>query len=206
MLEPLGYVWRKSYRCFDKKQRDKTRIIGIGVAHYGEVHDVSLNVAIRFDAVEELINSAKGYITAREKARTATLGGELGNIANGVWGSRSVREQGDVDAALGELVPLLLEVGVSYMDRYEDPHAAFAALAGDGREAWLISPIAHARASAAVAMALVLGKETAEIDALVEKKRRYLGDDWERKEFEGFLGAMISSGRYSPGPRGSERS
>jgi len=128
------------------------------IAH-AEDFDVTADVAVRFDAVEELVNRDNGLISPAEKKRTATLGAELGNIASATQRRWKIQSSDDIHPAALEIVDALERVGIPYLEQFEDPGRAFIALSSNASAAWLNSPIHGCRCLRAVALAVVLNRQ-----------------------------------------------
>ena len=132
-----------------------------------------MDVAVRFDAVEDLVNRSNPLLSSKEKTSTFTLGAELGNLEKGKPYRVRIATTEDIEPAAGQLVAKVETIGLPYLERYSDLHAAFEVLARDDREAWLHSPIHAARAKRACAILAVMGRH-AELQAVAERKMSFL--------------------------------
>ena len=119
--------------------------------------DVTVDVAVRFDAVEELVQRENPRLGAAEKRATSTLGAELGNLRDErpLYWSVSIADPIAPTASL--MVEAIREIGIPYLDRYEDPAEALSLLSDNGPHAWIHSPGPASRCMRAVALAVVLG-------------------------------------------------
>lgn len=135
--------------------------------------DVTADVAIRFDAVEDLVNRSNVLLSRREKASTFTMGAELGNLERGEPFRVTVAEDGDVEPAVERLVKKIETVGLPYLEKYSDLEAAYEVLSRDDRDGWIHSPIHAGRARRACALLVVMGRQS-EVQALGRQKLSYL--------------------------------
>lgn len=135
--------------------------------------DVIADVAIRFDKVEDMTNASNKMLSKKEKAETATMGAELGNIL-GVGQKRWTMTAGtDISATASSIYQEFCRVGKPYLDKYSSHEAAFEALRRDDDKAWLYQPIDGERAKSAVALAVLLGDEKL-VKETIAAKTRYL--------------------------------
>jgi hypothetical protein len=150
--------------------------------------DVTIDVAIRFDAVEALVNRSNMLLSKKEKAETYTLGGELGNLEYGQPYRITIATPGDVEDAAERIVKKLETVGVPYIERFSHPEAAYDVLSRDDREGWIHCPIDAERAKRACALLAVLNRRP-EIQALGARKLSYMEslNDPRAPEFSKFL-------------------
>jgi len=137
--------------------------------------DVTADVAIRFDQVEDLVNRYETHPLLREsdKANTHTLGCELGNLSEGRQRRWTVASKSDTDSVASSIVEAFAAVALPYFEQFSQPERALQILSGDGPDSWLHAPFHDNRAKLAVAMALqVHGKEAAK--QLAKRKLAFL--------------------------------
>jgi hypothetical protein len=142
------------------------------IKHASDV-DVTADVAIRIDALEDLLNEWNGTLSTAERKRTHSLGAELGNIAEGRQHRWALASDQDVPTTAASVIARFEAVGLPYIQRYSDLDHALEALSGDDRAAWLHAPVHDVRASRAVGLAFVLG-QLDRLDGLVAAKTRFL--------------------------------
>jgi hypothetical protein len=130
--------------------------------------DVTADVAVRVDAVEEMVHSGSKLLSDREKQQTATIGAELGNIADHRQKRWKIASQGDVENVAAAILEEFEKFGLPYLERYSDLEKMLDALSQNDPAAWLHSPVHSERCKRAVASALVLGKT----DRASELRRR----------------------------------
>jgi hypothetical protein len=142
------------------------------IKHESDV-DVTVDVAVRFEAVEEVVHRWNRLLTKAEKAKTATLGCELGNLARGVPDRVQICNNGQVMPAAKEIVARLDTVGMPYLRTYSRLDAAFELLARDDRDVWLHCPVHSERAKRACACLVAMGR-FGEIELFAAKKALFL--------------------------------
>lgn len=154
--------------------------------------DVTVDVAVRFDATEEILNKRNIHLSAREKKETFTLGAELGRIEGGGQLRWEVSDYNGIEPVAQAMYQKILAVALPYLERFSDPAQALAALSGDTRESWLHSPIHALRARRALVLAF-LTKNRTELVGLARSKAEFLrqrNDDGLR-DFEEFAKSLI---------------
>jgi hypothetical protein len=135
--------------------------------------DVTADVAVRFDDVEDIVHRANPLLSKAEKAKTCTLGAELGNIECGEPHRWTVNGLPGIHGVAEHIESKLVKVGFPYLDTYEDPDAALEVLARDDRASWLHSPIHAERAKRATALLIALGRKE-QVEALGRSKMAFL--------------------------------
>ncbi len=143
---------------------------------HGSDFDITADVAVRFGAVEDMVNKYDGFISEREKNLTCSLGVELGNLAGTGQMRWHVKAVEDLDPAVIGIVEAFETIGVPYLQSASTLQSAYELLSHPGK-AWLHNPLPLARAKRVVAMAKLLGKDQdvplriAENMALLESDR-----------------------------------
>ena len=120
--------------------------------------DVTGNVAVRFDALEDLINEYRPYLTKAQKKYTASLGVELGNLGEGAQKRWVLADLDDAGEVAEEILDYFAKVGLPYLEKYSDMEAALDALSANDR-GWLYSPFPDERAKRAIGLAFLLGNK-----------------------------------------------
>ncbi|HWO25765.1 MAG TPA: hypothetical protein VNO30_43815 [Kofleriaceae bacterium] len=164
------------------------------IEHESDV-DVTVDVAIRFDAVEDLVHRSNKLLSKKEKADTFTLGAELGNLERGEPFRITVSTTGEVGRAADGIERKLETVGLPYIEQYSQPGAAYSLLSRDDREVWVHSPIHAERAKRACALLEVMGRHS-EITDIGAKKLSFLKsvNDPGAAVFSRFLAELQANG------------
>lgn len=174
-----SFVRRTKDQAFEKQCGSAKYSYHLCFIRHTTDFDVTADVAIRFDDVEDLINRFNTTASPREKKGTFTMGCELGNLTEGEQRRWSVKRPEDVAVVAGSLYSAFKTIALPYYEKYSDRDRALYILSGDSPESWLHNPLHAARAERAISLAILLkGKEQAR--ELAEKKLRYLQ---ERKDF-----------------------
>lgn len=151
-----GFPPKPRGQAFRRKTDFGSQVFHLSFATRGEAFDVSADVAVRFDAVEALVNEENALLTSSEKRATATLGVELGNFHTGhrrMW--ENICED-EVCTVANSMFGYFADVGLPYLAQYSDMEAAFSVLNRDDREGWLHLPIHAERAKRAIAMVYLM--------------------------------------------------
>jgi hypothetical protein len=161
------------------------------IPHEGEF-DLTADVAIRIDAVEDLVLRDNTAMLAKDKKRTATIGAELGNIADGRQRRWTVGSSTDIDLSAASVLKEFEAFGLPYLQRYSNLQTMLAAITSDDRSSWLHSPIHDARLKRALAVAVVLG-QLATAREIAERGSEFLRSrkDPGAASFEAFARGMI---------------
>ena len=119
--------------------------------------DVTVQLAIRFDRLEDLLNEQELNLTRAEKRDTHSLGVELGNLSEGRQRRWTVSGFDDIVPVAVSLGDSLRNWGLPYLDKYSDMETALEVLSRDDKTARLQSPFHDYRAKKAIGLAFLLG-------------------------------------------------
>jgi hypothetical protein len=135
--------------------------------------DVTADVAIRIDALEDLLNEWNATLSRSERKQTHSMGAELGNISEGRQRRWALTSEDDIPEAVSSVMALFESAGLPYLEKYSNLERALEALSGDDRASWLHSPFHDLRAQLAIGLAFVLGRHE-RLDELIAAKTRFL--------------------------------
>jgi hypothetical protein len=127
------------------------------IEHDDKDFDVTADVAVRFDELEDLLNEYKDHLSEAEKKSTFSLGAELGNISEDKQKRWTVAGVADVETASRSIMDAFSKIGIPYLEKHSNAETALKALSGDDRAAWLHAPIHGERAKGAIGLAFLLG-------------------------------------------------
>jgi len=119
--------------------------------------DATVDVAVRFDDLEDLINQYRGRISEAQKKNTFTLGAELGNLSEGRQKRWTVATLDDIKPVAESIMDAFVLIGLPYLEKYSNMKTTLETLSGDDSAAWLHAPIHDDRAKLAIALAFLLG-------------------------------------------------
>jgi hypothetical protein len=80
--------------------------------------EFSCNIAARLDVLEDLINDFKFEVLNQKKTKSYTIGGNIGNIKNGVFYTWSVYNSSEIEENVTEMLGLFDLVAVPFFERY----------------------------------------------------------------------------------------
>lgn len=194
-MRRLGFEAALVDQAFHKRTPNGHWILHVSLVPHAADFDVTADVAIRIDAVEEVVNRAVRGLLPKDQKRTATVGAELGNIAEGRQRRWTIRSANDIPVVVGGVVHALEDVGLPYLEHYSNLEAMLAAIATPERSSWLHAPIHDARWKRAVVLALVLGGAD-RARALAERGARDLRErnDPALASFERFVQEVMATG------------
>lgn len=172
-LARSGFATRPKGQTFHRDIEGGRAAVHLSFIEHPADVDVTVDVAVRIDAVEDLVHRSERLLSSKEKAQTFTLGAELGNLERGEPFRLTLAAEGDVPRAADGILAKLASVGLPYLDRCARPDAAYDLLSKDDRAAWVHSPIHAERAKRACALLVVLGRQ-AELPQLVARKQAFL--------------------------------
>lgn len=193
-MAEIGFKLRKAERAFEAKTSFGMKIFSLGViTHPGTDFDITGNIAIRFDTVQDLVNQFNTGATDAQKRRNATMGVELGNLAGTGQKRWNVSHLEDVRQAAFGILQEFRSIGLPYLEKYSDPRQALDVLGGNERANWLHMPVHGARCMRALALAYDL-KDRERFDQIIANSRKFLEErhDFGLANFEA-LAAKLSS-------------
>jgi len=127
------------------------------IRHEADI-DVTADVAIRLDAIEQVVNQCEAGLTEADKRRSTTLGAELGNLTRKQPLRWTVALLDDVPLVAERIVEAFEKIGLPYLSSHSDVESAYRLLASAAPEDRVHSPILGARCMRAIAAAHVLGR------------------------------------------------
>ena len=152
-----GFETKPRGQSFYKKTPFGRLAFHIAFIRHSTDIDVTADVAVRFDELEDLLNQYRAQLSKAEKKNTFSLGAERGHISEGVQKRWTVASLDDVEPVAESLMKAFESIGVPYLDRYSDMNTALEVLSRDDEEAQLHSPIHSPRASRAIGLAFLSG-------------------------------------------------
>jgi hypothetical protein len=178
-------------REFEKRYEWGRAAIHFSFIEHDHDFDVTVDVGIRFDAVEDLVHRNNKLLTAKEKTNTFSMGAEIGNLTDGKPIRWTVASQAGVGHVAAEISGRIASTAIPYVERYGNMNRAIEVLSSDDDTAWIHSPIHGERAKRAVALALLL-RDDRRANCLILSKSAFLRDrkDFGIADFEAFVGSL----------------
>jgi hypothetical protein len=168
-----GFESRPRDQSFTRKTPVGRQTFHVSFIKHANGCDVTADVAVRIDRLEDLLNEWNGTLSKSERKQTHSMGAELGNISEGRQRRWTLAGEDNIPEAVSSTMALFESVGLPYLQKYSDLEQALAALSGDDRPSWLHSPFHDLRAQRAIGLAFVLGRHE-RMDELIAAKTRFL--------------------------------
>ncbi len=168
----IGFCPKARGQSFYKKSNLGLESIHLSFYTSRTDFDVTVDVAIRVDLIEDAVNVIRDHLSARKKAKTFTMGAELGNMKQGFRHKYFVFGLNDVSRIADFIFNAIKETGIPFFKKYEDLEEIYSILCRDDRSAWLVCPLHSERAMSAIALSKILQKENTR--ELIENKRKFL--------------------------------
>ncbi len=145
LLKSDGFEYRKSNQDYVKKEGTKRFSFHISIIQHKNDFDVTADVAIRFDDIENLRNSENKMISEKEKKETYTIGVELGNL-KGVGQHRwTFRNFEDIPKNVEDINEWFIEIAKPFFQRFKELDEVYRVFKNDIKEANLICPFSDQR-------------------------------------------------------------
>ncbi|WP_433958671.1 hypothetical protein [Cytobacillus horneckiae] len=173
LLTEEGFGKRIYGQSIKKPIDNGTATIHLAFINHVDDFDVTVDAGIRFDELENMKNESNLLLTSKEKARTSSIGVELGNISIGKPKRWTIKSEGNIDLVTQSIFEDIKLVLLPFIEKYSCPEKVFELCIKDDSEAKLICPLDDKRAINAVGLAIILKKED-ELNELIQKKKKYL--------------------------------
>jgi hypothetical protein len=168
-----GFESRPRDQAFVRKTSFGQQTFHVSFIKHAHDSDVTADVAIRIDALEDLLNESNEALPKSERRKTHSIGAELGNISEGQQRRWTLASEDDIPEAVSSTMALFESVGLPYLEKYSNLELTLTALSGDDRASWLHAPFHDLRAKRAIGLAFVLGRHE-RLDKLIAAKARFL--------------------------------
>jgi hypothetical protein len=188
-----GFVPRARDQAFKRKLEGGKAVLHLAFIPHREDIDVTADVAVRLDALEDLLNSCDEGIPKAYKQHTCSLGAELGNIESGRQRRWKISTSAEVPDMADAILECFERVGLPFLDEYAVPANVFRALTSNDEASLILSPVIHYRAKRAVGLAIILGKSKGEVEQVIKAMESAMDDgrfQFELKHFKGFLACI----------------
>jgi hypothetical protein len=173
-VSELGFNKKPVNQSFYKPTDFGRLAFHVSFIEHDDDFDITADVAIRVDALEDLVNELNKQLTKAEKKQTFSIGAELGNIAAGKQKRWKVCASTDIPMVAGSIARELERVGLPYLEEYSKFSRMFEILSSNEPPSWIHSPIHGARCQRAVGLAIVMGKVDSELESLIERNEVFL--------------------------------
>lgn len=169
----LGFKKQISqHRFYQPIEGGVARIFFAFIHHVGDF-DVTISVGVRFNAVEDLVQTHSDFhLSKREKAQTTTLGIELGNLSVGEQKRWTVSSEEHIASVANSMFEYFKQVGEPYLLEYSSLEAAYELLSSDDRDKSINCPFQATRAKKLIAMAILLGHS--DVQSQISSRKKFL--------------------------------
>jgi len=133
--------------------------------------DVVADVELRIDAVEALL--VTGARSKSESLKRATVGGEFGNLTDGIQKRWTVAAESDVMQVACQIYEEFERVGIPYIERNSNLDDVLETLSRNDRSSWIQCAFHNLRCQIVVALAYVL-RDYEKVDSLIEQGEGFL--------------------------------
>ena len=188
LLSKNGFEFRPREQGFRASRPDGSALFHLSFIPHAADFDIIADVTLRFDAVEDLLNEVRPYLSKTEKKLTATIGSELGQFLGGMQQRWTVASGSDVKSVAASIYDAFLSIALPFLKRYSDLDTLLAVLSSNHKLARLLSPSNAGRWKTVLALASLLGKFD-EIESLITQAQSYLASLSflnSKKEFDDF--------------------
>ncbi len=155
-LARLGFDERPDGQSFYRRTEVGWWTVHLGFVEHPADFDVTVDVAIRVDAVETMINSSDKGLRKRARERTATVGIELGNLIDGRQRRWTVVAGNELPQIAISIAREVEDFGLPYLRRLSNLEQMLEVLKANDASAWKHSPIHGVRCKAVLALTLLL--------------------------------------------------
>ncbi len=172
-VKPFGFTKRRE-QSFYRPTEFGFVVFHISFINHDNDFDMTADIALRYDSVENLVNLFEADLDEKEKRETCTLGGELGNLSSEHGQHRwTIVNEEDIEPVCHSIIEFFKEVGFPYIEQFSNPENVLAVLSSDELAVTIHCPFHNARALGAVALTHILkGKEAA--TEMAKKKLAFL--------------------------------
>jgi len=172
-LESIGFRRCEFPHTFERVFELGRWFVHVAIIEHEFDFDVTVDVSIRFDEVEDLALRDEQLLTTAEKLESATLGVELGNWVENSQKRWAIRAPDDLNGAVSGIIEMIVEHGVPFLRSHTNIQDAYEALRCDSPVSDLVAPIAHERSKRVIAIAF-LNEGLFDFPKVVERETVYL--------------------------------
>ena len=155
----FGFDPKPSGQSFYRKLNGGTWAFHLAFIPHKQDMDLTADVALRLDVVEELVNKHDTKRKASEKRLSMTLGGELGNVSQGRFKRWTVTELGDVPIICNQVADAFRTIGIPFLASHFSLPAVNRALVSTTSADRILAPLLGPRYMRALASSYLLGED-----------------------------------------------
>lgn len=151
------------------------------IMHHPVDFDVTVDLAVRIDAVEELTYEENALDPKDRKSQTATLGIELGNLTEGKQRRWHIAESNDIPPAVVSIESELDKTILPYFNKYSNLEEVFKLISSHEPWATIHSPFHDKRCKSALALAFIMKKHEL-LEMIIKNSESFLSSRMEEVE------------------------
>lgn len=171
-LSAFGFEKKARQQSFSKVFEGGKAYVHLSFINHVDDFDTTVDVAIRFDSVEILLNSKNILLTKKEKEGTCTLGIELGNLSIGEQKRWNIEFKEQIPTVVNSIIECFETFGYPYLSKYSSLESAYDLLSSDDSSVWNHCPFHATRAKSAIVIATLLGHK--DIQEQILKRKKFL--------------------------------
>ncbi|MDH5232439.1 MAG: hypothetical protein OEZ58_21680 [Gammaproteobacteria bacterium] len=192
-LAKYSFKARPRSQSFIRPTQSGYNSVHLSFINHKDDFDLTLDIAIRFDEVEDMVNEFNQHLTKKEKARTCTIGIELGNLTKGTQRRWTISSESDIQPVIDELMDEFTLHCEPYFEKYSTLTSVYEVLSSDERDSSINSPIHASRAKRSLAAANLLGSGNLEKER--DRRIQFLEQmkDFGLKSYIEFTKSIINS-------------
>ncbi len=175
-IRNLGFRQNLSSQVFHRPTHFGKQSLHLSFIPHKEDLDITADVAIRFDLLEEFLFGFLDtrFLSERDKQNTFSFGSELGRINAEGQMRWTVVADSDADTESEKIVSCFKRIGLPYLEKYSDMCRVFDVIAVLSRESELLNSVPEKQARNAVALAYLCNKGKDTIEMVVDRMTSYL--------------------------------
>ncbi|MCS0320534.1 hypothetical protein [Vibrio diabolicus] len=173
-LSVFGFNMKPKKQSYYRPTNNGWDCVHISFIDHDSDFDVTLDIAIRFNDVENLVNSNNEMLTSKEKSETSTLGVEIGNLSMNERLRWKVSSQEQLPTVIDSILKEYKTSGEEYFSKYSSLESVHKLLSSDEKIVWKHCPFHATRAKKAIAIAYLLGQS--DIKDQINHKKQFLED------------------------------
>jgi hypothetical protein len=173
-LQDYGFKLKSGSQSFRQNRTDGWNSFHLAfIPHQNMDFDVTADVAIRHDLIEECVNDGNTLISKADRVQTATIGVEIGNLTVGSQVRWKVATEGDLQGVAASVGTAFESVALPYYRRYRDLEKLAEILSSNEPDGWMHCPIHVVRCMRAVAAKFLLGAQD-QMEVLIQRNEEFL--------------------------------
>jgi hypothetical protein len=157
LAEPFGFSAKPSGQSFYRRLPTGTWALHLSFIPHAADFDVTADVALRFNAVEDLVNQYDTKLSRAEGRRSMTMGAELGNLSEGRPIRWTVADIEEIPNVGRQVLNAFERIGLPFLQAHNDLVSLHRLLVGEMPITRLVAPISGPRYLRAIATACLLG-------------------------------------------------